>query len=50
MTELDIQNKLADWKQRMDAKKVAEEEQRQLEAEKKRQQYLLRTGRERLKP
>ena len=46
MQEIDIQNKLADWQQRMDKKHKAEEEQKRLEVEKQRQQYLLqRTGR-----
>lgn len=34
MEEIDIQNKLNDWQRRMDAKKAAEEAQRQAEAEK----------------
>ena len=43
MEEIDIQNKLAAWEQRMDKKREAEAEQKRLEAEKKRQQYLQRT-------
>ena len=45
MEEIDIQNKLAAWQERMDKKREAEAEQRCLEAEKKNQQYLQRTGR-----
>ena len=50
MQEIDIQHKLADWQQRMDKKREAEQEQKRLEAEKKRQQYLQRTGRTEMRP
>ena len=50
MEEIDIQNKLADWQQRMDKKREAEQEQKRLEAEKQRQQYLQRTGRTDMRP
>ena len=43
MEEIDIHAKLAAWEQRMDKKREAEAEQKRLEAEKKRQQYLQRT-------
>ena len=43
MEEIDIHAKLAAWQQRMDKKREAEAEQKRLEAEKKRQQYLQRT-------
>lgn len=46
MQEIDIQSKLADWQKRMDAKREAEAAQARLDAEKKRQQHLRRTGRE----
>lgn len=45
MEELDIQNKLDAWKQRMSKKREAEEEARRQEQEKLRQHYLQRTGR-----
>ena len=43
MEEIDIQNKLAAWEQRMDKKREAEAEQKRLEAEKKRQAHPQRT-------
>ena len=50
MEEIDIQTTLAAWGQRMDKKREAEAEQKRLEAEKKRQQYLQRAGRTELRP
>ena len=50
MEELDIQNKLADWQVRMDKRREAEEAQRRVDAKKKRQQYLPRTGRIETRP
>ena len=45
MEEVDIQHQLAAWQVRMNKKREAEAEQKRLEAEKKRQQSLPRTGR-----
>lgn len=42
MQEIDIQNKLADWQKRMDAKKAAETEHHRLIEEKKQEEMRLR--------
>ena len=50
MEEIDITLKLIAWQERMGKKREAEAEQKRLEAEKKRQQYLQRAGRTELRP
>lgn len=50
MEEIDIQNKLADWQKRMDARREAEVEQKRIETEKQRQQHMQRTRRTGIKP
>ena len=51
MDKIPMQDKLADWQRRMDARREKEEEEKRLEAEKERQKYLLqRTSRGAIRP